>query len=156
MPLGRRRAKLDLVHVPYNGPSAAISAVASGDAQMMIVSITTGLPLAQTGKVRALAVFDEARSPLMPDVPTASEQGFEHLNLDAWMGLVAPAATPASMVQRIHAELDALLQAPQTIRWARDQGLQIARGPSAAFGRTIEADCERWGEVIRAMGLRQQ
>jgi tripartite-type tricarboxylate transporter receptor subunit TctC len=87
----------------------------------MVVSITTGLPLAQAGKVRALAVFSEARSPLMPDVPTAAEQGFAHLNLDAWMGLVAPAATPASVVQRIHAELDAMLLSPQTARWARDQ-----------------------------------
>jgi len=147
-------AKLELVHVPYNGPSAAISAVASGDAQMMIVSVTTGLPLAQAGKVRALAVFDEARSPLMPNVPTAAEQGFDHLNLDAWMGLVAPAGTPASVVQKIHAELDAMLQSPQTIRWARDQGLEIARGSSAAFGHTIEADYERWGEVIRRIGLR--
>ena len=147
--------KLDLVHVPYNGPSAGIAAVASGDAQMMIVSITTGLPLAQAGKVRALAVFSEARTPLLPDVPTAAEQGFAHLDLDAWMGLVAPAATPAAVVQRIHAELEALLQAPQTARWAREQGLEIARGSSAAFGRTIEADHARWGEVIRSMGLRQ-
>ena len=121
---------------------------------MMIVSVTTGLPLAQAGKVRALAVFDEARSPLMPNVPTAAEQGFDHLNLDAWMGLVAPAGTPASVVQKIHAELDAMLQSPQTIRWARDQGLEIARGSSAAFGHTIEADYERWGEVIRRIGLR--
>ena len=87
----------------HNGPSAGIAAVASGDAQMMIVSITTGLPLAQAGKVRALAVFSEARSPLMPDVPTAAEQGFDHLDLNAWMGLVGPAATPAAVVQKIHA-----------------------------------------------------
>ena len=93
-------AKLDLVHVPYNGPSAGIAAVASGDAQMMIVSITTGLPLSPAGKVRALAVFGEACSPLMPDVPTAAEQGFAHLDLNAWMGLVAPAATPAAWCRR--------------------------------------------------------
>ena len=74
---------------------------------MMIVSITTGLPLAQAGKVRALAVFSETRSPLMPDVPTAAEQGFDHLDLNAWMGLVAPAATPPGVVQKLHAELDA-------------------------------------------------
>lgn len=148
-------AKIDLVHVPYNGPSAGISAVASGDAQMMIVSITTGLPLAQAGKVRALAVFSNTRSPLMPDVPTAAEQGFAHLDLDAWMGLVAPAATPASVVQKVHADLDALLQSREAQRWARDQGLEIARGSSESFARTIDSDYRRWGEVIRAMGLRQ-
>jgi len=150
-----KATKVDLVHIPYNGPSAGIAAVASGDAHMMIVSITTGLPLAQAGKVRALAVFSEARSPLMPDVPTAAEQGFDHLDLNAWMGLVAPAATPPGVVQKLHAELDAVLQAPQTARWARDQGLEIVRSSPVAFGRTIEADYERWGEVIRSMGLRQ-
>ena len=148
-------AGIELVHVPYNGPSAGIAGVAGGDAQMMIVSITTGLPLAQAGKVRALAVFGAARSPLMPDVPTASEQGFAHLDLTAWMGLVAPAGTPPAVVQRIHTELDVILQAPETIRWARDQGLEIARGSAAAFGRTIVADYERWGIVIRSMALRQ-
>jgi tripartite-type tricarboxylate transporter receptor subunit TctC len=150
-----RAASLELVHVPYNGPSAAISAVASGDAQMMIVSITTGLPLAQAGKVRPLAVFSATRSALMPDVPTAAEQGFAHLDLDAWMGLVAPAGTAATVVERLHGEVDALLQSRETARWAREQGLEIARGSSAAFARMIEADYERWGEVIRAMGLRQ-
>ena len=148
-------AGLDLVHIPYNGPSAGVSAVAAGDAQMMIVSITTGLPLAQAGRVRALAVFAAARSPLMPDVPTAAEQGFAHLDLNAWMGLVAPAATPPSTIERLHAEIDAILAAPETLRWAREQGLEIARGTSSAFGRTIEADHERWGVVIRSMALRQ-
>ena len=127
--------------------------MASGDAHTMIVSITTGLPLAQAGKrARGLS---EARSPLMPDVPTAAEQGFDHLDLNAWMGLAAPAATPPAIVQKLHAELDAVLQAPQTARWARDQGLEIVRSSPAAFGRTIEADHQRWGEVIRPMGLRQ-
>ena len=91
----------------------------------------------------------------MPDVPTAAEQGFPHLDLNAWMGLVAPAATPSVTVERLHAEIDAILAAPETLRWARDQGLEIARGTTAAFGRTIEADYERWGSVIRSMALRQ-
>ena len=107
-------AGLELVHIPYNGPSAGISALAAGDAQMMIVSITTGLPLAQAGRVRALVLFSAARSPLMPDVPTAAEQGFAHLDLNAWMGLVAPAATPSVIVERLHAEIDAILAAPDT------------------------------------------
>ena len=148
-------AGLELVHIPYNGPSAGIAAVASGDAQMMIVSITTGLPLAQGGRVRALALFGAARSPLMPDVPTAAELGFAHLDLDAWMGLVAPAATPSVAVERLHAEIDSILAAPETLRWAREQGLEIARGTTADFGRTIEADHVRWGVVIRSMALRQ-
>ena len=71
------------------------------------------------------------------------------------MGLVAPAGTPSTIVERLHGELDAVLQSPHTVRWAREQGLEIARGSSAAFARTIESDYERWGEVIRAMGLRQ-
>ena len=77
-----------MVHVPYNGPSAAIAAVASGDAQAMVVSVGTGLPLAQGGRVRPLAVFNDRRSPQLPEVPTAKEQGFPNVEIGHWAGLL--------------------------------------------------------------------
>jgi tripartite-type tricarboxylate transporter receptor subunit TctC len=149
----RSAAKLDLVHVPYNGPSAGIAAVASGDTQMMIVSITTGLGLAQGGRVRPLAVFATARSPLLPSVPTAGEQGFAGLDLTAWIGLVAPAGTPPAIVERVHGEIARILGSADTVAWAQRHGLEIADESSASFARTIERDHARWGKVIRDLRI---
>src|SRR6185436_3559489 len=101
---------LAAVHVPYNGPSAGIAAVAGGDAQAMIVSIGTGLPLAQGRRVRPIAVFNAHRARQLPDVPTAAEQGFGQIDLSAWIGLFAPSGTPDAIVARIDAEVAKILR----------------------------------------------
>ncbi len=145
--------RIDLVHVPYNGPSAAIAAVASGEVHTMIVSITTGVGLAQAGRIRPLAVFSAERSPLLPDVPTAKEQGLDSLDLTAWIGLVAPAGTPGGVIARLNAEIDRILRSPAAVEWATRQGLEIVGGPAATFAHTIETDHARWGQALRRMRL---
>ena len=142
---------VDLVHVPYNGPSAGIAAVASGDVQMMIVSITTGVGLAQGGKVRPLVVFSGERSPLLPDVPTGRELGLSGLDLTAWIGLMAPAGTPVDIVHRLNREIDAILASNETAAWSQRHGLEIARGSAESFARTVADDYARWGDAIRGM-----
>jgi tripartite-type tricarboxylate transporter receptor subunit TctC len=146
---------LDAVHVPYNGPSAGIAALASGDAQAMIVSVGTGLPLAKAGRVRPIAVFSERRAPQLPDVPTAAEQGNGQgrIDLSAWIGLFAPAGTPAPVIERLNATLAAVLQAPDTTAWSAAQGLEIIGGAPAAFGATLAADHRRWGGIVRRLHL---
>ncbi|HQR10703.1 MAG TPA: tripartite tricarboxylate transporter substrate binding protein [Casimicrobiaceae bacterium] len=145
---------LDMVHVPYGGPSAAIAAVASGDAQTMIVSVGTGLALAQSGRIRALAVFGNRRSPQLPDVPTAAEQGFTESDLSAWIGLLAPAGTPPGVVARMNAELNAILRSGEAVAWANMHGLEIIGGSPTAFGATMAADYLRWGNIVRRLQLR--
>ena len=149
-------AGLDMVHVPYSGPSAAITAVASGDAQAMIVSVGTGLPLAQSGRIRALAVFSDRRSPQLPNVPTAKEQGFADVSLSAWIGLLAPAGMANAVVARMNAELNGILRSPEAIAWANRHGMEIIGGSPAAFGATMAADYQRWGEIIRRLQLRPE
>lgn len=149
-------ADLDLVQVPYNGPAAAIAGVASGDAQMMIVSVTTGIGPARAGRVRPLAILGDRRSPLLPDVPTADEQGLPGLDAGAWIGLVAPAGTPAEIVARVNREIDAILHSSDARTWADAQGLEITGGSPQAFERTIGADHRRWGERVRRLGLRRE
>jgi tripartite-type tricarboxylate transporter receptor subunit TctC len=149
-------AKLDLVHVPYNGPSAGISAVAGGDAQMMIVSVTTGVGLAQGGKVRPLVVFSAERSTLLPDVPTGRELGLSGLDLTAWIGLMAPAGTPVDIVRTLNREIDAILASDETAAWAQRHGLEIARGSAESFARTVADDYARWGDAIRGMHVERQ
>ena len=146
-------AGLDLVHVPYNGPAAGIAAVAGGDAQMMVVSITTGLPLAQSGRVRPLAVFGDRRAALLPGVPTAAEQGMGAVDLAAWIGLMAPAGTAPEIVDRLNATVTRILREPETVEWADRQGMEIAAGSRAEFARTIERDRVRWGELVGRMRI---
>jgi tripartite-type tricarboxylate transporter receptor subunit TctC len=140
-----------MVQVPYNGPAAAIAGVATGAAQMMVLSLTAGLPLAQAGRVRPLLVFAAQRSPLLPDTPTATEAGVNAHDLDAWIGLVGPAGMPDALVLRLHAAVDAILASDETRQWAQQQGLAGARGSSAAFAATIATDHARWRSLIRAL-----
>jgi tripartite-type tricarboxylate transporter receptor subunit TctC len=147
---------IDLVHVPYNGPAAGIAAVAGGQVQLMVVSITTGLPLARERRVRPLAVLSDRRSALLPDVPTAAEQGLGAIDLSAWIGLMAPAGTPEPVIARLNAELARILRSPETARWAERQGLEIVAGTPADFAKTIAADDARWGEAIRRLKLEPQ
>ncbi len=156
MELVMAAAGLDMVHVPYNGPSVAIAAVASGDAQAMVVSVGTGLPLAQSGRVRPLAVFNDRRSPQLPEVPTAKEQGFTAVNLSAWIGLLAPAGTPDAIVVRVNAEVTKILDSPEAIAWAERHGLEIIGGPPGAFAATMVADYQRWGDIIQRLKLRPE
>ena len=153
MELYRRAAGLDLVHVPYNGPAAAIAGVAAGDAQLMIVSITGGAGVAQSGRVRPIAVFAQARSPLFPDVPTGGEQGARAVDLTAWAGIVAPAGTPGAIVARLNEALVRALRAPRALAWAAAEGLEPILGTSEAFAATIEHDQKRWRDAIGQLGV---
>jgi tripartite-type tricarboxylate transporter receptor subunit TctC len=150
------RLGLSLHHVPYNGPAAAIAAVAKGDAQAMIVSIGTGLPLAQAGRVRPLVVFADRRSPLLPDVPTATEQGLGRHDLSAWIGIFAPKGTPEPIVTRANADLVRILAMPEIVAWAARQGLEIVGGSPASFAANVADDYRRWGELIRTLELTPQ
>jgi tripartite-type tricarboxylate transporter receptor subunit TctC len=147
---------VDMVHVPYNGPGAAISAVANGDAHAMVVSIGTGIGLAQGGRIVPLVLFGDCRSPLLPDVPTAAESGLARLDLSAWIGLMAPADVPDAVVTRVNAEIARILHSPEALAWADAQGLETIGGSPASFAATVAGDYRRWGDIIRPMHLKAE
>lgn len=147
---------IDMVHVPYNGPAAAITAVANGDAHAMIVSIGTGIGLAQGGHVVPIVLFGDRRSPRLPEVPTAAEAGLQRMDLSAWIGLMAPAGTPDGVVTRINAEIARILRSPEALAWADQQGLETIGGSPASFAATVASDYRRWGEIIRPMQLKPE
>ena len=149
----RSETGLDLVHVPYNGPAAGIAAVSSGEAQAMIVSITTGIGPAQAGRVRPLVVFAQRRSSLLPEVPTAAQAGLGALDLSAWIGLVAPQGTPAEIVERLNREIERILREPPLVAWAEAQGLETLGGSSSEFAATIAGDRDRWSGVVKKLGI---
>jgi tripartite-type tricarboxylate transporter receptor subunit TctC len=142
-----------MVHVPYPGSPAAMTAIIRGDVQMGCLPAIAATPHAATGAVKILAVTTAARSPFLPQVPTLKEAGID-IEADAWNGLIAPAATPEPIVAKIRHEV---IEATRTAA-VRDklaaQLMQPIGGSSAEFRARIEAEILRWGPVIKAAGIR--
>jgi len=156
MEIYRSAAGLDLVHVPYNGPAAAIAGVAANDAQMMIVSVTGGAGVAQSGRVRPIAIFARERSPLFPDVATAAEQGEGAIDLTAWAGIVAPAGTPAPIVARLNSEISKVLRVDEVKDRLAAVGLAVAAGTPADLAEIVRNGIAVRGELIKAAKIEPQ
>ncbi|MBP6368888.1 MAG: tripartite tricarboxylate transporter substrate binding protein, partial [Burkholderiales bacterium] len=100
-----------------------------------------------------LALFAAKRTPLLPDVPTAAEAGLGDIDLSAWIGLVAPAGTPAEIVEKLNREIERILRAPTGVAWADPQGLEAIGGSAASFAATIESDRSRWTGAVKKLGV---
>lgn len=148
-----RAAGIQLTHIPYRGGPASAAGVLSGEAQVILGSIAPGLAFSRAGKMRMLVVLSDRRSPLAPEVPAATEAGFPDVIVRTWLGLVAPAGTPAAVIDRYNAVARDALQAPATREWMDQRGIEIDAGPPAAFGRLMRAEYTRWGEIIRSLKL---
>ena len=142
-----------MVHVPYPGSPAAMTAIIRGDVQMGCLPAIAATPHAATGAVKILAVTTAARSPFLPQVPTLKETGID-IEADAWNGLIAPAATPEPIVAKIrHEVIEAIGTAAVRDKLAA-QLMQPIGGSSAEFRARIEAEILRWGPVIKAAGIK--
>jgi tripartite-type tricarboxylate transporter receptor subunit TctC len=145
-----------MLHVPYRGSAQAIAALMADEVQVLLASVTAAQPALATGRVRALAVLSERRSPLLPSVPTLEEQGLPRLDAQTWIGVLAPAGTPPAIVQTLNRALNRILSARETRAWLEAQGLEAVGGTPEAFGAEIRADLEKWGKVTRRLGIARQ
>jgi tripartite-type tricarboxylate transporter receptor subunit TctC len=149
-----RRAGIPGEHVPYRGGADQIAGLLRGDTPMGFTSVALAAPLIRDGRVKAVAISVAARSPLYPDVPTVAEQGFAGFGMGDWLGLLAPAGTPAPVVARIAAAAaDAVGQS--ALRPRLDAlGLQPAAEGPEAFARFLAAERAEMEALIRAEGVR--
>lgn len=154
MELFKSRAGIDAAHLPYNGSPPALNALGVGDAQMLFAVSTAIAPLARAGRVRMLAVTSAKRFALLPDLPTLAESGFSGVEASAWNGVIAPAATPGEVVERLNRVLDAALHAPALRARLAQVGLEAVGGTANEFSTLIRAEAERWAPIIRATGTR--
>jgi len=150
----KSRAAVNIVHVPYKGGGPSIQDVVAGNIQMTFEGTGVLLPLIQAGKLRALAVTSAQRNPALPEVPTMVESGYPGFVTSGWTGLLAPAATPAPIVLKLNAAINAGLKAP-----ALKDGLAKLRtdplgSTPAEFGETIKADIARWEPVVKSLNLK--
>jgi tripartite-type tricarboxylate transporter receptor subunit TctC len=146
-------AKVDMVHVPYKGNVPAITDLLAGQTALLFATMPTVLPHAKAGKLRALATIGAARAAAAPDLPTVAETlpGFEVNN---WIGLFAPARTPADIVQRWNAEVLRTMQSPQIQARLPAEGARFIPTTPEQFGAFVKAEIAKWAPVVKASGAR--
>lgn len=147
---------MELVHIPYRGSAQSVAALIANEVQVLLASVTAAQPALASGRVRALAVMADQRSPLLPDVPTIVEAGLPRLDVQTWIGLLAPAGTPPWIVDHLNHALNRVLRGPDTRAWLEKQGLEPVGGSPAAFDSEIRADLDKWGKLTRRLGIRPQ
>ena len=145
---------IKLVHIPYRGSGHTVAALVAGEVQLLLASVTAALGAIQTGQVRALAILSDQRSTLLPHVPTIGEAGVAAPDVRTWIGLLAPAETAPAIVDALNRSVAADLADPVLRGWLDLQGLEPIGGSSEAFTATIRSDVERWGAIVRRLGVR--
>lgn len=146
-------AGIKLTHVPYKGASAVLADLASGQVQVMISSIPTALPLIQSGKLRALMVTDEQRSPALPDVPSAVEAGLKEMTMRFWIGFAAPSGTPDAILDRLNREIVTVVNSPEVKKQLNQQGLDVVGNSRDEARKQILAEMDRWEKLISKAGI---
>jgi tripartite-type tricarboxylate transporter receptor subunit TctC len=147
-------AGIDVSHVPYKGGGPAAVAVISGESQMMFAGIASVLPFVTSKKMAALALTAPQRSPLLPEVPTFAESGVKGMEVGLWFALMAPAATPRDVVARLHAEVVKLAAAPDYRAQLAKLGFDPFTSSPEQFSAFMRTEIDRWGKVIRTVGVK--
>lgn len=148
------RAGVSFNHVPYKGPSQALTALVSGEVSVTTLTPTATGAMVKSGKVRAIAITSPNRTKLFPDVPTTAEAGYPYITYTFWMGLFAPAGTSAPIVERIHRDVTAIVKRPEfSDRYITATGLDVVANSPAEFADAIRADVVIVGAMVKAAGL---
>ncbi|OZI65224.1 Bug family tripartite tricarboxylate transporter substrate binding protein [Bordetella genomosp. 1] len=149
-----RRADVEFLHVPYKGAGPAVTDLVGGQTDLYFITPQTAFALFKAGKLRALAVTSTSRLEALPEVPTVAESGFAGFEASAWTGLVGPANLPAPAVQALNARLQTVLAEPEMKRRLADEGSQVLGGTPQAFRQYLDSETVKWGEVVKAAGIR--
>ena len=145
-----RAAGVPVIHAHYRGVGPAVADVIGGHADMLLDGISSSLPLIRDGKLKALAVPDEKRNPLLPDVPSTVELGFADVKVRAWNAIFAPAAVPAPVVEQLSGELMRILARPEVVRDMGARGLEPATITPVAFRQRLASETAYWKALIAA------
>ena len=156
MELLKLTAKIDVVHVAYKGAPQALSDVVGGQIPVSVQTAPAVLAAIQSGRVRALAVTSLQRIVQLPAVPTMNESGLPGFEVNSWYGLCAPAATPVPILEKVHADLTAVLRVPEIEQRLRDLVVTVAPTSRDEFARFIKDEIARWARVIKQAGIPQQ
>jgi tripartite-type tricarboxylate transporter receptor subunit TctC len=146
--------KTEINHVSYRGTAPAITAVVAGEVEMMFTGPPSAKAMSEGGKLKLLAVASPQRMPLMPNVPTVQEQGVAGYEMGSWFGLLAPAMTPKSIVDRLSQEVNKAVNDPRFADRMRAQGLQVVGGTPEQMLAAMQADTKKWSDLIKATDIK--
>lgn len=149
-----REAKVDMVHIAYNGGAPLQTAVLGDQVPAGIDVVFEFLQNHRAGKARIIATSGRTRSKVLPDVPTFVEQGFPNISGGGWFALYAPARTASAEIERVNKALNKALSAPDVVEKFLGLGLETGGGSPADLARIMEADTQRWGPVVKASGFK--
>lgn len=150
----QRSAKVDLLHVPYRGVAPSITAALGGEVKLLFTGLGGAVQHIKSGKLVPLAVTERTRSELMPEVPTATEQGVPGVEVEAWYGVFAPQGTPAPVITRLNQEFNAVLQMPDVRSRLTAAGLELLGGTPQQLEAFVKADHQRYGALARELNIK--
>jgi tripartite-type tricarboxylate transporter receptor subunit TctC len=149
-------AGIEIEHVPYKTSAAAFPDVISGRVSMAFDSLPSTIGFVRGGKVRPILVMSEKRSSLLPEVPTAAESGFPAATMNFWMGLEAPAKTPPAVVERLSAGLKNMMESDEVRKQMAQFGAEPFYTTPAEFKKIRDADIQKYGKLVKEMGIKQE
>ncbi|WPB58856.1 tripartite tricarboxylate transporter substrate binding protein [Xylophilus sp. GOD-11R] len=147
------RMKVRMVHVPYKGGALAINDLLGGNVDLLFAPLPEALPHIKAGKLSALAILGEKRSPLIAEVPTMRESGIDNMVMATWIGLLAPAKTPRPVIDQLNRQVRAILQSPEVKAQLRDAGMDVAPTTPEQFQQTIAQETRLHADLVKASGL---
>jgi tripartite-type tricarboxylate transporter receptor subunit TctC len=146
-------ARIDIVHVPYRGAAPAINDLLGQQVQMAFLDLPVILPHIKSGMLRPIALGAPKRAPTSPEVPTTAEVGMPDLLIENWYGMIAPAGTPANIVNLLNRVTNEAMSDPQVAQKLADQGLTVAGDTPEHFRDYIGAETKKWAKVIKDAGI---
>jgi len=156
MEMFKRMAGIDIVHVPFKGSALSVNAMLSGEVQIMLNGTPTGIPLAKSGKLRALAVAGARRSVLAPELPTIAESDLPGFEMSGWFGTVAPAGTPSPVIAKLNSEYLRALHSPEVRERLESFGFEIVGNTPEEFSSRMRSESQRLARVIEESGARPE
>ncbi|MCD6072376.1 MAG: LacI family transcriptional regulator [Microvirga sp.] len=151
-----KRAGVDFLHVPYKGGAQAITDVIGGQTDFTFSTPPGALPMIKGDKLRALAVTSLKRLPALPDVPTIAESGYEGFEATDWKALVAPAGTPAEIIERVSAEVKKALNDPDMIQRLHEEGSEPLVGTPQELGQLLNDEYKQWAAIVKESGAKPE
>jgi tripartite-type tricarboxylate transporter receptor subunit TctC len=156
MELFKRRAGVELIHVPYKGSGPGMTDLIGGRVMLTMDSLVQSLPHIKAGRIKALAVLGPKRAALLPEVPTIAESGLPGYALTNWFGLLAPAATPKEVLSKLHSDVTRALKDKDLEKRISDLGADVVGNSAEEFGAAMRAESAQWAEIIKAAGIRAE
>lgn len=149
-------ATIDLTHVPYKGFGAAVGDAISCTVDLIFGAISTGIPHVRAGKLKPIAVTQPKRHPGLPDTPTFSEAGHPSVVMEAYMGLLAPAGTPRSIVDKLYTEVAAILLEKEPAERLTGAGLDLVRSTPEQYAARIRADLVKYAKLSKSLAAKSE